>query len=172
MSKSKNYPKATTITIYSLGIFLGLLHIFLGVIAISPIISQDYHREMKINYNAFSKSLQFLHPLVDRVNLASSLRYLTAILQIVFGSLLMENGHFRLGSLSKIGNFGLIALDTVFFLLQLTVGSSYERIAPTIVFTVLLVTRVLILEQSGKTGVTTRGNSRVKVTPKKSKKSD
>lgn len=169
MSTFAKYPRATTITIYSLGVFLGLLHIFLGLIALTPSINNDYHREMKINYSAFSKSLSFLHDFIDRASLSIYLRVLVSYLQIVFGAALIENGHF--GRFGKIGNYGLISTNFVFLLLQLLAGSQYDRLAPTIVFTVLLVTRLLIVEQSSKklkAGVKTRGVSRVK-SPKKNK---
>lgn len=171
MSTLAKYPKATTITIYSLGIFLGLLHVLFGVIALSPMINQDYHREMKINYNAFSKNLSFLHSFVDRAQLAVFLRYFLAASQIIFGALLAENGHFGLPA--KVGNYGLVAIDIVFLLFQLLAKSSLERIAPTVVFSVLLVTRLLIIEQSSKrtkVGVKTRSTGKPKSsTPKKNK---
>lgn len=171
MSTLAKYPKATIITIYSLGIFLGLLHVFLGVIALTPMVNHDYHREMKINYNAFAKSLSFLHDFVDRVKLAMFLRFFMAAAQTIFGALLVENGHFGLPT--KVGNYGLLAVDLVFLFFQLIVGSSYERIAPTIVFSVLLITRLMIIEQSSrksKVGVKTRNAGKPKTsTPKKNK---
>lgn len=169
MSTFAKYPRATTITIYSLGVFLGLLHIFLGLIALTPSINNDYHREMKINYNTFSKSLVFLHNFIDRASLATYLRVLISYIQIIFGAALIENGHF--GRFGKIGNIGLISTNVVFLILQLLAGSQFDRLAPTVVFTVLLVTRLLIVEQSSKklkVGMKTRGPSRTK-SPKKNK---
>lgn len=165
------FPKATIITIYSLGVFLGLLHILLGVIALTPVISHDYHRELKISYNAFSKVLTFLHQFVDKAILALYLRHAVSIAQVVFGALLLENGHF--GVFGKIGNYGLIVLDSSYLILQLSVGSPFERLAPTIVFAVLLVTRLLIVEQSSrklKPNIKTRNAGKPKTsTPKKNK---
>lgn len=171
MSTLAKYPKATVITIYSLGIFLGLLHIFLGVMALTPVFSSDYHREMKINFNNYSKSLAFLHSYIDRATLAYYMRLAVASLQTIFGAILIENNHF--GFSGKIGNFGLIFLNIFLLFNQLNIGISYERLAPTIVFSVLLVARLLIIDQSSKkakVGVRTRNAGKPKTsTPKKNK---
>lgn len=171
MSTVSKYPKPSTIVIYSLGVFLGLLHIFFGVIALTPSVSLDYHREVKINYNAFAKSLSFLHEYVDKASLALQLRYIISFSQLIFGALLVENGHF--GVFGKIGNYALIVLDLIYLFFQFSVGSSYERIAPMIVFTVLLLTRLVFVEQNSKkvkVGVKTRNAGKPKTsTPKKNK---
>lgn len=171
MSTLAKYPRATSIAIYSLGFFLGAMHIFLGSVALTPMISQDYHREMKINFNAYSKSLSFLHSYVDRASLALFLRYAIAASQTIFGLMLAENGHF--GVFGRMGNFGLLVVDLVLLCFQISVGTGYERLAPTLVFTVLLVARLLIVEQSSKrarVGVKTRNAGKPKTsTPKKSK---
>lgn len=171
MSTLAKYPRATQVAIYSLGFFLGALHIFLGSVALTPLISQDYHREMKINFNAYAKSLSFLHQFVDKASLALFLRYALAASQTVFGLMLVENGHF--GVFGRLGNFGLLVVDFLLLALQLSVGTAYERLAPTLVFNVLLVTRLLIIEQSSKrtrVGVKTRNAGKPKTsTPKKNK---
>lgn len=171
MSTLAKYPRATTITIYSLGIFLGLLHVFFGVMALTPMFSQDYHREMKINFNAYARGLTFLHSFIDKATLAYYMRLVMANLQTVFGAMLMENNHF--GLFGKSGNFGLIVLDIMLLFNQIMAGVSYERIAPTIVFTVLLIGRLIIIEQStkrSKVGVKTRNAGKTKSsTPKKNK---
>lgn len=170
MSTTTKFPRATVITIYSLGSFLGLLHIFLGVIALTSSISQDYHRELKINYNSFAKVLTFLHQFVDKAVLAFYLRYAISIAQATFGAFLLENGHF--GPLGKVGNYGLIVLDLNYLILQLSVGSPFERLAPTIVFTVLLVTRLLIVEQCArkhKPNIKTRSSGKPKTSTPKNK---
>lgn len=170
MSTLAKYPRATTITIYSLGAFLGLIHVFLGFQALSPMISADYHREMKINFNNYAKSLTFIHSFIDRATLAYYMRLIVANLQMALGAMLVENNHF--GVFGKIGNLGLIVLNFFLFFNQLNVGISYERIAPTIVFTVLLAARLLIIEQSTKktkVGVKTRNAGKKTSTPKKNK---
>lgn len=171
MSTLAKYPRATQVAIYSLGFFLGALHVFLGSVALTPLISQDYHREMKINFNAYAKSLFFLHQFIDRASLALFLRYALAASQTVFGLMLAENGHF--GVFGRLGNLGLLVVDFILLAFQLSVGTAYERLAPTLVFTVLLVTRLLIIEQSSKrtrVGVKTRNAGKPKTsTPKKNK---
>ena len=165
------YPKATLITIYSLGVLLGCLHLFFGVSSITPMINANYYNAMRLHYNSFSKSLTFLHEFIDMVSLSFYLRHFMSSLNISFGALLIENGHF--GSYGKIGNYGLILVDLVYLFLQLNVGTPYERVAPTIVFTVLLITRLLIVEQSAKkakVGVKTRNAGKPKTsTPKKNR---
>lgn len=173
MSTIAKYPRATLLTIYSLGIFLGLLHIFFGIVSLSPMISPEYHREMKISFNAYSKSLSFLHQFVDQVTLALYLRYCISGLQLLFGTLVLENYYF--GKLSHIANYGLICVDLNLLFLQICVKTSFERIAPTVVFLVLLVARLIIFEQgaskrTGKGGAQSRNAAKPKTsTPKKNK---
>lgn len=164
-------PRATTIAIYSLGFLLGFLHVFLAAVALTPMINQSYHRDITINYSAFAQSLLKLYQFSDRLTVAFYLRILISSAQAIFGTLLVENGHF--GQCGKIGNFGLIVVDLIFLTFQLSVGTAYERLAPTIVFTILLVSRLIIVEQSTKrvrAGVKTRNAGKPKSsTPKRNK---
>lgn len=164
-------PRATTIAVYSLGFLIGLIHVFLAAVALTPMINQDYHREVKINYSAFAKSLLNIYDFSDRATVALYLRLFLSSAQAIFGALLIENNHF--GKFGNIGNYGLLLLDTIFLCLQLSVGTSYERIAPTIVFSILLVARLIIVEQSARKtrpGVKTRNAGKQKSsTPKKNK---
>lgn len=171
MSTLAKYPRATTFAIYSLGIFLGLIHLAHGLFALTSFLSQDYHRDTRVFYNAIAKTLVFAHAFVDRVTLALYLRYFIGGLQAIFGLMLIENGYF--GSFGRIGNYGLILVDLLLVASQLTVGHPFERIAPMIVFTVLLATRLLIVAQGSKKvkpGVKTRNAGKPKTsTPKKNK---
>lgn len=136
----------------------------------TPMINQSYHRDITINYSAFAQSLLKMYQFSDRQTVAFYLRVLVSSAQAVFGAMLFENGHF--GRFGKIGNFGLIVVDMVFFVFQLSVGTAYERIAPTIVFTILLVARLIIVEQNSKRarpGVKTRNAGKPKSSPKKGK---
>ena len=111
-------------------------------------INHDYHRETKINYSAFAKSLLSLYDFTDRATAAFYLRILLSSGQALFGALLLENGHF--GSFGKYGNYGLLIVDAILLCFKLSVGTSYERLAPTIVFAILLISRLVIVEQSAK----------------------
>lgn len=171
MSTSTKSPKATTIAIHSLSFLLGALHVFLAIVALTPMISADYHRETKLNYSAFAKSLLRLYQFSDHVTVAYYLRILISSAQFVFAGLLLESGTFV--SYDKFGNFGLIGVDLIVLLFQLSVSTSYERLAPTIVFLILLVSRLVIVEQGTKRvrpGVKTRNAGKPKTsTPKKNK---
>lgn len=171
MSTLTKSPKATTIAIHSLSVLLGGLHLFLALVALTPLISADYHRETKLNFSAFSKSILRLYQFSDHVTVAYYLRIMLSTLQLVFAGLLLECGTFL--SYDRIGNFGLISIDLIVLLFQLSVGTSYERLAPTIVFLILLVARLVIIEQGSKKvrpGVKTRNAGKPKSsTPKKNK---
>lgn len=166
MSILAKSPRAVPIAIYSLGLLVGSLSVFLGAVALTPMISADYHREVKINYSAYAKSLLSVVEITDRANMAFYLRILMSTAQTIFGACLMENGHFI--QVDKHGNYGLLVLNAITLCLQLSVGAAYERIAPTIVFAILLITRMVIVEQSTRK-VKGRQSSRPmrKVTPKK-----
>lgn len=171
MTTTTKSPRATKITIYSLGFLLGLLHVFLGAVALTPLINQSYHRDITINYSAFAQSLLKLYQFSDRLTVAFYLRVLLSSAQVIFGSFLVENGHF--GKFGKIGNCGLVVVDLIYLGFQLSVGTAFERVAPTFVFIILLVARFLITEQSTKRvrpGVKTRNAGKPKTsTPKRGK---
>lgn len=163
MSTLTKPPRATTIAIYSLGLLLGFLQVFLAAVALTPLINLAYHRDISNNYSAFALSLLRLYRFGDRKTVAFYLRIILSSVQAIFGILLIENGHF--GKSGKIGNYGLLFADLIFLSLQLNAGVAYERLAPTIVFIILLVARLIIVEQSNKRvrpGVQTRNGGKPK----------
>jgi hypothetical protein len=172
MTPSPKVPTATNVAIYTLGALLGFIHVFVAVIALTPLISSDYNREIELNYNAYAKVLlSFYNFGVGYDTVGRYFRLLFATLQALFGVALLENGFFS-GTSGKVGNYGLIALDVVVLAFQYRVGISYERLAPTIVFLILLGARAIIVEQSQKRvrpGVKTRNAGKTKSSPKKSK---
>uniref|UniRef100_A0A6G1SCK5 Transmembrane protein 35 n=1 Tax=Aceria tosichella TaxID=561515 RepID=A0A6G1SCK5_9ACAR len=165
-------PTATNVAIYTLGALLGFIHVFIAVIALTPLISSDYYRELELNYNAFAKVLLSFYSFgVSYDTVGRYFRILFSSLQAVFGVALLENGYYS-GTFGKFGNYGLIALDVVVLAFQYRVGISYERLAPTIVFLILLAARAIIVEQSQKRvrpGVKTRNAGKTKSSPKKNK---
>jgi hypothetical protein len=168
----KTTPTATNVAIYTLGALLGFIHVFIAVVALTPLVSSDYYRELELNYNAFAKVvLGFYNFGVGYDTVGRYFRILFSVLQAVFGAVLFENGHFS-GSFGKVGNYGLMVLDVVVLAFQYKVGISYERLAPTIVFLILLGARAVIVEQSQKRvkpGVKTRNAGKTKSSPKKNK---
>lgn len=166
------FPPPTTIAIYALGLVVGLLQVTIGSIALFPQISSDYHREQKIQYNAYSKNLHFLHGYLDKASLAFYLRNVFSTLQVIFGLLVAENGYFG-RKYHLIGNYSLVPLSVLILALQLIAGFSVERIGPTLVFTFLLVARAVLIHQGSKkpkVGVKTRNEGKPKTsTPKKNK---
>lgn len=169
---SPKTPFPLTVAIYAIGALFGALHVFIAFVALTPYISNDYHRELELHYNAFAKVLLgFYNFGVGYDIVGRYFRILFSVFQAAFGLALLENGHFG-GSFAKVGNYGLIVLDVVVLALQYKVGIAYERLAPTIVFLIFLVARVIVIEQSQKKvrpGVKTRNAGKTKSSPKKNK---
>lgn len=144
----------------------------MGTITFAPQIAPDYYRELKIHFNAFAKGLTILHGLVEKVTLATYIRYLIASLQTVFGLMMMENGYFG-KKFHLIGNIGLGFLNMLVFGLQIYSGFTIEKVGPTLIFLILLVGRFVLVEQSTKkpkVGMKTRNEGKPKTsTPKKNK---
>lgn len=164
-------PPPATIAIYALGIMVGLCQVTIGIISLAPQISSDYYRESKIHYNAFAKNLTLLHDFIEKATLALYLRYLFAAAQTICGFLLVENGYFG-GKYHLFGSYGLVIVNTLVLGLQTLAGFAFERIGPTLVFLVLIVTRHILIEQGSKKpkpGMKTRSDSRQKSSPKKNK---
>ena len=166
MSILAKSPRAATVAIYSLGFLLGSLHIFFGAVALTPLISNDYHREMKINYNAFAKNLLSLYEFSDVASTALYLRTLISGAQIILGAFLMENGHF--GNFGRYGNLGLVVVNAILLCFQLSVKAPYERLAPSLVFAILLISRLVLIEQGSKKSKGRQNNRpQRKISPKK-----
>lgn len=175
MSKKSAPTKfqVTSITVTGLAISVGLLQIAIATLQLTPQISPEYYRDAKISFNAYSKSLSFLHSFIDRVTLATYLRIGLSAIQVVFGAFLLDKGYF--GTLSKVGNYGLISVNLIVLVLQLLSGVSLERYGPSLVFIVLLSTRLLLIYQSqqkSKVGVRTRNEGRPKTSTPKKNRSD
>lgn len=159
-------------TIYTLGLLLGAYHVMVGLMTLHPVVSVDYHREMRKNYNTLAHSLKFLHPYVDRITLALYTRYFLAFLQMIAGTLLMENGHFTKG-FGRVGNNVLILTNLVMLGILYQIGAPYDRVGAASVFTIMLIARRIIIHYSSqklRVGVKTRSGGKPKTsTPKKNK---
>lgn len=150
--------RAVALTVVSIAIFLGFIQALLGTIALTPLVNADYHRELKITYNAFAQSLTFLHAYVSKAVLALSLKYAHAGIQILAGLTLCATTFVSL-KLVQLANYSLIFANLIFLVLQVYVGNTIERIAPTLVFTTLLTSRLILVEQGSKRVVPIKSKS-------------
>ena len=152
MTPSPKTPEktATNIAIQALGALLGFIHVFIGLVALIPLINRDYHREIEITYYAFAKELLgFYNFEVDYITVGEYFRLIVSAYQIALGVGQLENGHFS-GSYDNVANYGLFALDSVILAFQNKVGTSYVRLALTIVCLILLGGRAILIGQSKK----------------------
>lgn len=171
MSTSTRHSRAISLSILALAAILGVIHAFIGTVALTPVVSADYHRELKLTFNAFAKSLTFLHSYIDKGKLGLLLRYILSVCQISTGIILAANNVLP-PFIAILGNYGLLIVNLIFLVLQFNVGATIDRIAPTLVFCVLLVARLVLIEQSSKKvkPVKAKQSKSIKAsTPKKNK---
>lgn len=172
-TSSKGSTSPTTIAIISLAVVLGLLQATVGIISLTSQIKfvSDYHREIKNQYQGFSNNLRFAHGYLDRFTLATYLRYAFGALQFFGGLILASSCHFK-NLYHHQANYCLAAVNLAILALQLNSGISYESWFGNLIFSILLVTRLILIGQQSTSkrvgGVRTRNEGKPKTsTPKK-----
>lgn len=148
MKKNPTTQSPTTITValLSLGVIVGLLQATIGLITLTPSITADYHREIKDQHKTFAASLKFIHELVGKFDLAALLSYSFGFWQLFGGILLCESGFFT-GPIHHYGNYILAIVNLIILGLQVYSGIRYELWACNLVFSILLLTRLILIRQ-------------------------
>ena len=133
-------------TIYSQGALLGIIHVFRGLIGLTPLIDSNFYRELELSYNAFAKALLGFHDFgLDYEGLGKYFRVQLCLFQLAFGAGIFENGHFS-GFFGDFVNYGLLFFDVMVLAIQYMGGISYKYLVSTMICLILLVARAIIIE--------------------------
>jgi len=134
----------TSIVLKSLSILLGCFFIFMGFMKISPYISKELHRDLRKHYVKYAKVFPMASLLEFRV---PSKWYRRAIggIEVICGGLLAG---FPSHKVKNVANVTLLMLMFLALYSQYVVSDPFERIGPTMVFSFMLIGRLVIFYQS------------------------
>jgi len=130
----------TKVVLRSLNILLGIFFIFLGIIKLSPIISKELHKDLRTEYAKYAKVFPFAKALQIKV---PSKWYRRSIggTEILAGLLLLLIPSRRW---KNLGNVLLILTKIVNMYAHFSINDQFERMAPNLVFTFMLVCRLIV----------------------------
>jgi len=142
LKSGRERRKMKSIVLTVLSIFLGLFFLFVGVLKITPMVNREMHREIRKNFVKYAKAF----PLASLVNVKVSPKvYRIAVgwIEIVAGFTLALIP----GCLKQIANSVLLLLTLLALYTHSMVETKFERIAPSIVFTLMLICRLIVYYQ-------------------------
>ncbi|XP_035792220.1 novel acetylcholine receptor chaperone [Anopheles aquasalis] len=136
----------SSLVLRSLSILLGLFFIFIGIMKISPHISKDLHRDLRKNYVKYAKVFP-LSTLLEFKIPSKWYRRSVGGLEVLCGlAMVLIPSH-------KIKNAANITLLMLMFLAVYShymVSDPFERSGPALVFTFMLIGRLVIWYQASR----------------------
>jgi len=132
----------TKIVLKTLSVLLGAFFIFLGILKITPKISKDLHKDLRTEYAKYAK----VFPLVKTLELklpSKWYRRTVGAVEIGAGTLM---GAFatRSRTVSNGANIILLLLKVLNVYSHWAINDEFERIAPSLVFLLLLTCRLVV----------------------------
>lgn len=166
-------PSRLTI-ITTLGALIGLIQAILAITLFVPTIFPNYDRALKQQFHLIATSLKFVHAYVAPRGLGTYLHLTSTIITIL--SCISIIDYNKIGhKIDSIGNHTLAFLNIILIGLQINAGISFEVCIPTIAFTIILIGRLILINQEDKskkgssTMKTRSATKRKAATPKKYK---
>lgn len=132
----------TKIVLKSLSVLLGAFFIFLGVLKITPKISRELHKDLRSEYAKYAKVFPLIKTL--DVKLPSKwYRRTVGAVEIGAGTIM---GAFatRSRAVSNGANYILLLLKVLNVYSHWAINDDFERIAPSLVFLLLLTCRLVV----------------------------
>ncbi|RWS30426.1 transmembrane protein 35-like protein [Leptotrombidium deliense] len=131
-----------SIVLTTLSIFLGLFFLFVGTLKVTPQVSREMHREIRRNYIQYSR----VFPLAAKFGVKVSpkvYRLSVGIIEFFAGIALA----FIPGGIKQWANVILLVLTVTALYTHVAIEDKFERTAPSIVFSLMLTCRLIILYQ-------------------------
>lgn len=172
LQKIRQLTPTKLAVITSLGALIGLIQAILAVTLFIPTIFPLYNKALKQQFHLIALSLKFIHAYSAPRALGSYLHHIFTILTLISCICIIDYskvGH----KLDTVGNHTLAFLNILLIILQINAGISFEVCIPTIAFTVVLIIRLILVNQSrnpskNSTTMKTRSSTKRKTTtPKK-----
>ncbi|UXI22408.1 glucose-fructose oxidoreductase domain-containing protein 2 [Sarcoptes scabiei] len=135
-----NLWRSKSIVLTVLSIFLGLFFILMGLLKVSPKISIEIHREFRRNFIRFAKIIPIVSDLGYRIS-PKWYRLIFGSIEIVSGLILVLVPFKRL---KFIANILLLGLTILSMINHYRAAHKFDRIAPCIVFALMLACRIIV----------------------------
>ncbi|RNA28299.1 transmembrane 35-like [Brachionus plicatilis] len=126
----------------ALSLLLGFFFIFVGLIKVTPKVNPDIYKDMQQEFGRFNKVFPF-YKLTGWRPYAKNFRLFTGWLEVVCGAILVMIP----GPLKELASFLLLIVMVGGFYTHFALNDSFERIAPSLIFSLLIICRFIILYQ-------------------------
>lgn len=143
-----------SIVLKTLSILLGLFFIFIGVIKLSCFLSKDLHRDVRKEFVKYAKVFPLVQTLGFKIP-AKWYRRVIGTLEVTCGIILV---FIPKAMLKQIANVTLLILMSLNVYSHYVLSDKFERTAPSLVFTFMLIGRLVIEWQNRKQPVEMNGD--------------
>lgn len=137
--------KMRSIVLTTLSIFLGLFFVFIGSLKVTHAINREMHREIRRNFIQYAKVIPFSQQFAWLKLTPRAYRLAIGWNEIVSGSMLVLLPNWLF--VKNLANIALFASNALFFYTHVKLGDKFERIAPSIVFGLMLLCRLIVYLQ-------------------------
>lgn len=131
-----------SIVLTTLSVFLGLFFIFVGSMKVTPNINREMHREIRRNFVQYSK----VFPLSKLLNFKMNPKFYRLFIgwsEVVCGTILVLVP----GRIKQLANVMLLVLVLGAVYTHAALRDKFERMAPSIVFSLMLGCRLVVFYQ-------------------------
>uniref|UniRef100_T1KD40 Novel acetylcholine receptor chaperone n=1 Tax=Tetranychus urticae TaxID=32264 RepID=T1KD40_TETUR len=128
-----------SIVLVTLSVFLGLFFLLIGSLKVTPAVNREMHREIRRNYVKYAK----VFPIPSHFNIKISpktYRLIVGWSEIVAGFTLAIIP----GRIKQLANWILLVLTVLGLYTHIMIKDKFERTAPSIVFILMLVCRLIV----------------------------
>ena len=128
-----------SIVLVTLSVFLGLFFLLIGSLKVTPAVNREMHREIRRNYVKYAK----VFPIPSNFNIKISpktYRLIVGWSEIVAGFTLAIIP----GRIKQLANWILLVLTVLGLYTHIMIKDKFERTAPSIVFILMLVCRLIV----------------------------
>lgn len=145
-SSIQNTQRMGSIVLKSLSILLGLFFIFIGLMKLTPHISKELHRDLRKNYVKYAKVFPF-STLFDFKLPSKWYRRSVGGLEVFCGlAMVLIPSH----KVKNVANVTLLMLMFLAVYSHYMVSDPFERCGPALVFTFMLIGRLVIWYQASR----------------------
>jgi hypothetical protein len=134
-----------SIVLTTLSVFLGLFFVFIGSLKVTQSVNRDMHREIRRNFIQYAKVIPFNDQFAWLKLTPRSYRLIIGWNEIGSGALLVLLPNWLF--VKNLANILLLASNALFFYTHIKLGDKFERIAPSIVFGLMLLCRLIVYLQ-------------------------
>ncbi|CAF0847991.1 unnamed protein product [Brachionus calyciflorus] len=129
----------------ALSLLLGFFFIFVGLIKITPKVNADIYKDMQQEFGRYNKVFPF-YKYTGWRPYAKNFRFAAGLAEVICGAILVVIP----GPLKELASLILLGILIGGFYTHYALNDSFERMAPSLIFSLLIVCRFIILYQVSK----------------------